>query len=86
VGGRKIRRLELAAGAPSLKGQVRAGQGTRNPNRRDAERALAAQAEAAYRRTIADWTATGPAKTGAGVTPERASTRPSKGKAARQTP
>jgi transposase len=81
----KIRRLELAAGAPSRKGQVRPGHGIRNTTRRDAERALAAQAEAAYRRTIADWTASGPARTGADVTPGRASQRPSKGKAARQT-
>jgi transposase len=56
----KIRRLELAAGAPSRKGQVRPGDGIRNRDRREAERALVRQAEAAYRRTIADWTATGP--------------------------
>jgi transposase len=83
---RKIRRLEFATGAPSRKGQVPAGQGLRNKQIRDAERALAAQAEHAYRRTIADWNATGPAtKAGASVTPGRASQRPSKGKAARQT-
>ena len=82
---RKIRQLELAAGAPSRKGQVRPGAGDRNKNIRDAERALALQAEHAYRQTISDWKATGPAKTGASVTPGRASQRPSKGKAARQT-
>ena len=82
---RKIRRLELTAGAPSRKGQVPAGQGLRNKQIRDAERALALQAESAYRRTIADWNATGPTKAGASVTPGRASQRPSKGKAARQT-
>jgi transposase len=82
---RKIRRLEVAAGAPSRKGQVPAGQGMRNKQIRDAERALALQAENAYRRTIADWNATGPTKRGASVTPGRASQRPSKGKAARQT-
>jgi hypothetical protein len=82
---RKIRKLELAAGAPSRKGQVRAGDGARNKQIRDAERALAAQAEDAYRRTISDWKATRPAKAGASVTPGRASLRPSKGKAARQT-
>jgi transposase len=81
----KIRKLELAAGAPSRKGQVRAGQGNRNKATREAERALAAQAENAYRRTIADWKASGPDKWGASVTPGRASQRPSKGKAARQT-
>jgi hypothetical protein len=49
------------------------------------ERALATQAEQAYRRTIADWKAAGPTPAGAGVTPGRASQTPSKGKAARQT-
>jgi transposase len=82
---RKLRKLELAAGAPSRRGQVRAGHGLRNKQIRDAERALALQAESAYRRMIADWDATGPTKTGAGATPGRASNRPSKGKAARQT-
>jgi transposase len=82
---KKIRALELATGAPSRKGQVRAGHGARTKQIRDAERALATQAEQAYRRTIADWKAVGPAKAGAGVTPGRASQRPSKGKAARQT-
>ena len=43
------------------------------------------QAEVAYRRLVTDWKATGPAKAGAGATPGRASNRPSKGKAARQT-
>lgn len=83
---KKIRRLELAAGAPSRKGQVRAGQGARTAAIRDAERALALQAETGYRRMITDWQATAPAaKTGASVTPGCASQRPSKGKAARQT-
>ena len=85
---RKIRQLELATGAPSRKGQVRAGHGDRTTAIRDSERALALQAESADRRTIADWKATRPpatTKTGASVTPGRASQRPSKGKAARQT-
>jgi transposase len=69
----KLRRLHLAAGAeppvtPSAKGHTR-----------DQERALAEQAESAYRRLVADWKAAG-----AGATPGRASQRPSKGKAARQ--
>jgi transposase len=82
----KIRRLELTAGAPPRKGQGRTGGGARNPGVRASERELARQAEAAYRRTIADWKATGPTKrNGASVTPGRASNRPSKGKAARQT-
>jgi len=80
----KVRQLELAAGAPPRKG-VRGIAGNNNARTREAERELARQAESAYRRTIADWTASGPAKTGAGVTLGRASSRPSKGKAARQT-
>jgi len=83
----KIRRLELTAGAPLRKGQGRSGGGVRNPGVRASERELARRAEAAYRRTIADWKASGPARAekGASVTPGRASNRPSKGKAARQT-
>jgi hypothetical protein len=50
----------------------------------EAERELARQAEVAYERTVADWQST-QAKKGASVTPGRASHRPSKGKAARQT-
>jgi hypothetical protein len=46
-------------------------------------RGLARQAGAAYRRLVIGWQASGP-KAGAGATPERASSRPSKGKAARQ--
>jgi transposase len=82
---KKIRALELASGAPSRKGQVRAGQGSRTTAIRDAERAVATQAEHAYRRTITDWKTTGTRTAGASVTPGRASQRPSKGKAARQT-
>ena len=52
---------------------------------REAERELARQAEVAYARTVRDWHATQAAKVGASVTPGRASNRPSKGKAARQT-
>jgi transposase len=81
----KIRQLELAAGAPPRKG-VRGIAGNKNAQTRQAERELARRAEIAYRRTIADWKAAGPARTGAGATPGRASSRPSTGKAARQTP
>ena len=56
---KKIRALELATGAPSRKGQVRAGDGARTPAIREAEHALALQAEHAYRRTISDWKAAG---------------------------
>jgi len=80
----KIRSLELAAGAPPRKG-VRGIAGNKNAQTRQAERDLARRAEAAYRRTIADWKAAGPVKAGAGATPGRASQRPSSGTAARQT-
>jgi transposase len=80
----KIRRLELAAGAPPRQGQ-RKITGMRNAAVRASERELACQAEAAYRRTISDWKASGPGRKGASVTSGRASNRPSKGKAARQT-
>jgi transposase len=82
---KKIRALELITGAPSRKGQVRAGHGARTPAIRRAEHALALQAEQAYRRTISDWKDVAPKTVGASVTPGRASQRPSKGKAARQT-
>ena len=43
---KKIRALQLAAGAPSRKGQVRAGHGARTAEIRAAEHALARQAQA----------------------------------------
>ena len=52
---------------------------------RQAERELARQAEVAYARTVRDWHAAQAAKVGASVTQGRASKKPSKGKAARQT-
>ena len=81
----KIRRLELATGAPPRKG-VRGIAGNKNAQTCEAEREIARRAETAYRRTIDDWKAASPAIAGAGATPGRASSRPSKGKAARQTP
>ena len=80
----KIRQLELAAGAPRRKG-VKGIAGNKSPAVREAEREVARQAETAYRRTVADWRAAGPVKVGAGATPGRASQRPSRGEAARQT-
>ena len=79
---RKIRRLELppARRAPSP-ARTPTPSGTTTTDA--AEKRLAIQAETAYRRLVTDWQATGP-KVGAGATPERASQRPSKGKAARQ--
>jgi len=79
----KIRKLELLAGAPPQKGRHGIAGG-KSKQVFEAERELSRQAEAAYRRLISDWTASGPAKDGAGVTRGRASQRPSKGKAARQ--
>jgi transposase len=81
----KIRRVELLAGAPPQKGRHGIAGG-KSKAVFDAERELSRQAEIAYRRLVSDWRSTGPAKAGAGVTPGRASHRPSKGKAARQTP
>ena len=80
----KIRRLELLAGGRSQKGR-RGIAGNKSKATFDAERELSRQAEAAYRRLVSDWQAAGPPKAGAGATPGRASQRPSKGKAARQT-
>lgn len=83
----KIRRLGLMTGATRQQGKrlpepafLRAGD-----PRRDQEVEFVAQHEAAYRRLVADWQASRPAKkVGAGATPGRASQRPSRGKAARQ--
>ena len=79
---RKLRRLELAAGAESRRGR-KSGL-TAKAAMREAERQLAAQAEAAYRRTVADWQATRREEKGAGATQGRASRGPSSGQAARQ--
>jgi hypothetical protein len=79
----KIRKLELLAGARSQKGR-RGIAGNKSATVLDAERELSRQAEAAYRRFIKDWRASGPPNMGAGATPGRASHRPSKGTAARQ--
>jgi transposase len=81
----KIRRLELLAGARPQKGRHGIAGG-KSKAVFDAERELSRQAEAAYRRLVSDWQATGPAKAGAGATPGRASQRSSKDKAARQAP
>jgi transposase len=81
----KIRQLELRAGAPPQKGRHGIAGG-KSKAVLVPERELSRQAEAAYRRLVSDWKASGPARVGAGATPGRASQRPSKGKAARQTP
>jgi transposase len=77
---KKMRRLELQAGAPRWQGGRHVW--STNDAMRDAERALALQAQRAYERTITDRQAT---KAGAGATPGRASSRPAMRQAARQT-
>jgi transposase len=83
---KKLRRLELAAGAPVHKGKP-SGVWVTHEKMRRAEKQLAAQAQASYERTVRDWKASGPKKeAGASVTLERASLSHSKrGQAARQT-
>jgi transposase len=65
---KKLRRLELAAGAP--RGKVKPGIWSANTAMREAERELARQGEIAYRRTVADWQAN---SKGASATSGRAS-------------
>jgi transposase len=79
----KLRRYELMLGAPRQQGKrlATAGRTFATVDQRSLEKELAGQAETAYRRLVADWTAS---KGGAGATPGRASEKPSKGKAARQ--
>jgi transposase len=76
---KKMRRLELQAGAPRLQG----GRGiwSTNDAMRQAERELALQAQRAYERTVKDRQQT----TGAGATPGRASHGSSTEQVARQT-
>ena len=68
---KKMRRLELAAGAPRRQGGRDVW--STNTTMRSAERDLALQAQRAYERTVADWQAA--AKVGASATPGRASQR-----------
>jgi transposase len=77
---KKMRRLELQAGAPRWQG----GRGIWSTNDaiRQAERELALQAQRAYERTINDRQAS---KVGAGATPGRASRGSSSEQVARQT-
>ena len=70
---KKLRRLQITAGAPK---NTRTSAGTWSTNllMRQAERELASQAEASYKRMVQDQRAGAPAKTvGASATPERAS-------------
>jgi transposase len=70
----KLRRLEVAAGAPTRKGKPSGVWATRE-RMRQAEKQLAEQAQASYERTVRDWQAAGPKRkkqSGASVTAERA--------------
>jgi transposase len=71
---KKLRRLEITAGAPKHTRRS-AGIWSTNDLMRTAERELAEQAEASYKRMVKDQHAGAPAKTklGASATPERAS-------------
>jgi transposase len=77
---KKMRRLELAAGAPRYQG----GRSiwSTNTAMRNAEREVALQAQRAYERTVKDRQEQ---KKGADATPGRASRGPSRGQVARQT-
>jgi transposase len=69
---RKLRQLELTAGAPKYAKSAR-GTWSSNLAIRQAERQLAEPAEASYKRMIKDRQAAAPAKkVGASATPERA--------------
>jgi transposase len=77
----KLRRLELMAGDPPRRGQRSGSQASKREQLH--ERELSEQFEQAYRRLVADWQQR-PKKRGAGATPGRASSRPSRRQAARQ--
>src|SRR5664280_1328291 len=58
---KKLRLLEVRAGAPTLKGK-QTGVWANRAALRDAERKLAEQAEASYKRVVSDWHAATPKK------------------------
>ena len=68
---KKLRLLEIRAGAKPLKG-TNTGLFATRQRMRKAERQLAQQAEASYKRTVSDWQAAARKKAGASVTPGRA--------------
>jgi transposase len=80
---KKLRLLEIRAGAPTRRG-IASGTSPTRQRMRAAEQELAAQAESAYQRMVADWQRTQAKRKGAGATPGRASSGPSSGQAARQ--
>jgi hypothetical protein len=67
----KLRRLELTGGAPVRKGKP-SGVWVTHAKMRQAEKQLAAQAQASYERAVRDRQAGRPKKAGASVTAERA--------------
>jgi transposase len=68
----KLRRLEIAAGAPPRKRKP-SGVWVTHQRMRQAEKQLAAQAQASYEQTVRDWkAASAKKKVGASVTAERA--------------
>jgi len=75
---KKLRLLEIRAGARTLKGTPTGTWATRQAMR-EGERKLAEQAEASYKQMVRDWQAAAPRKLGASVTPGRASQEPSRG-------
>ncbi|MEY2516237.1 MAG: hypothetical protein QOJ89_3595 [bacterium] len=81
---KKLRELELAAGAAPLPKRHAGQRISATPAERRAEQQLAEHAETAYKRISADWTASRPTKAGAGATQGHASTKPSTRQAARQ--
>lgn len=68
---RKLRKLELRAGAPSEHGKHNANPVWETRTQDERERDLVAQAEASYKRSVADWKASAP-KQGTGAAPGRA--------------
>lgn len=83
----KLRRAERAAGAPPLPTRHAGQRVSATAAERATERRLGEQFEAAYRRLVADWKASGAAvrkEKGAGATPGRASSSHQMGQAARR--
>ena len=69
---KKLRRLEITAGAPKYAKSAR-GVWSANDAVREAERELARQAETSYKRLVQDQRAAAPTRrVGASATPERA--------------
>lgn len=71
---RKLRALELRAGATTTKGKPLRPRTETAAERTAAERTLTQQAENAYRRLVADWQATAPSTKGTSATPRQQET------------